>query len=413
MRTFLLIWVGQVLSAIGTVAARFAIIWWVASLTGSATALATVGIMEQALPVLLGPFAGALVDRWDRKRVLIVSDGMIAVASLAMAVLFWTDRIQVWHVYTVMLFRSVAFTFNFPAMNVVTALLVPDRHLTRVAGMNQMLQGGTSIVGPMLGALLLAVLPLHGIMLVDVVTAVVAIAPLLFVRVPHVAGTERKGSVLADVREGVLYVREWSGLLIALGAAVLGNFLIGPAFALLPLMVRNHFYGGAMQLGWMESALGLGVVAGGLALSIWGGFRRRVWTMLLGVAVSGGGLLVIGFAPSSAIGVAVAGMFITGLALSFVNGPMFALLQSTVAPEMQGRVIGLTGTLSGIAAPLGLAVAGPVADAIGIQPMYVICGVAFLAMAAALPFARPLLRIEEDGAALRAANKQAHAMPPG
>jgi len=402
MKTFLMIWIGQVFSAVGTMAARFAIIWWIASLTGSATALATVAIMEQALPVLIGPFAGALVDRWDRKRVLIVSDGLIALASLVLAVLFWTNQIQVWHVYAVMLFRSLAFTFNFPAMGVVTALLVPEQHLTRVAGMNQMLQGGTNIIGPMLGALLLAVLPLHGIMLVDVVTAAIAIAPLLFVFVPRPASSAQKQSVLADVRDGARYVRAWPGLVILLAGAVLANFLINPPFALMPLMVRNYFGGGAVQLGWMESALGLGIVAGGLGLSVWGGFKKKVWTMLVGVALSGAGLLVVGLAPATAILVAIAGMFVTGLSLAFVNGPMFALMQSAVAPEVQGRVFGLVGTLSGLAAPLGLAIAGPVADRIGIQPMYVICGVAFLAMAATFPFARPLMRIEEDGAALRA-----------
>ena len=404
MKTFLIIWIGQVFSSVGSVAARFAIIWWIASLTGSATALATAAIMDQAPYVLLGTFAGALVDRWDRKRVLIVSDCLMALAALVLAVLFWTGHIQVWHVYVVMLFRSILFAFYSPAMGVVTTLLVPDRHLTRVAGMNQMLQGGTNIIGPVLGALLLTLLPLHGIMLVDVATAAIAVAPLLFVLVPRPAASPRKQSVLADVRDGARYVRAWPGLVIALAGAVLANFLVGPTFALLPLLVRNYFGGGAVQLSWMESAMGLGIVVGGLTLSIWGGFRRKVWTMLMGVGVTGAGLLAVGLAPQTALFAAVAGMFITGLSLAFVNGPMIALLQSAVATEFQGRVFGLVGTLSGLAAPLGLAIAGPVADAIGIQPMYIICSAAFLAMAAAFPFARPLMRIEEDGARLRVAN---------
>jgi DHA3 family macrolide efflux protein-like MFS transporter len=404
MKTFLLIWIGQVFSSVGSVAARFAIIWWIASLTGSATALATAAIMDQAPAVLLGTFAGALVDRWDRKRMLIVSDTLMALAALVLAALFWTGRIQVWHVFAVMLFRSVVFAFYSPAMGVVTTLLVPERHLTRVAGMNQMLQGGTNIIGPVLGALLLAWLPLHGIMLVDVVTAAIAVAPLLFVAVPRPAASARKQSVLADVRDGARYVRAWPGLVIALSAAVLANFLISPTFSLMPLLVKDHFGGGAVQLSWMESAMGVGIILGGLALSVWGGFKKKVQTMLVGVASTGAGILLIGLAPQPAIYAAVAGMFITGLSLAFVNGPMFALLQSAVATEMQGRVFGLVGTLSGIAAPLGLAVAGPVADVIGIQPMYVICSAAFLGMAALLPFARPLVRIEEDGARLRAAN---------
>jgi DHA3 family macrolide efflux protein-like MFS transporter len=209
MRTFLIIWIGQVFSSVGTSVARFAVVWWIASLTGSATALATVTLMSQIPRVFLSPVAGALVDRWDRKRVLIASDGAIALASLALAILFWTGHIQVWHVYVVMLFQAVVHVFYNPAMLVVTGLLVPDQHLTRVAGMNQTLNGALNIGGPILGALLLAVLPLQNIMMIDVSTAVVAILPLLFVAVPRIARTvaEKKQSVMADLKCGIEYVR--------------------------------------------------------------------------------------------------------------------------------------------------------------------------------------------------------------
>ena len=404
MRTFLLIWIGQVFSSVGTVAARFAIIWWIASLTGSATALATVAIMDQLPHVLLGPFAGALVDRWNRKRVLIASDGLIALASLLLAVLFWTDQIQVWHVFIVMLFRSVVHTFYSPAMAVVTTLLVPEKHLTRVAGMNQTLGGSLNIIGPMLGALLLVLLPLHSIMLIDLFTAIVAIVPLAIVSVPRPPASPRRQSVFADVLDGARYIRAWPGLVVLLAGAVLANFLINPPMVLTPLLVKDYFGGGALELSWMEAALGFGIVAGGLILSAWGGFKRKVWTILAGVAAAGLGLFIVGMAPASAILVAVAGMFVIGVTLALINGPVMALLQSTVAPEVQGRVFGLVGTLSGMAAPLGLAIAGPLADGIGIQPMYIIAGVAFLAMAVGFTFSKPLMRIEEDAAAIRAAN---------
>jgi len=403
MRIFLTIWVGQMFSSAGTVVARFGIIWWIASLTGSATALAMATLMSEIPRVVLSPLAGALVDRWDRKRVLILSDGLIALLSLALAVLFWTGQIQVWHVYVVMLLRAVIDAFNGPAMLVVTGLLVPDKHLTRVAGMNQTLSGTLGIVGPMLGALLLAVLPLQGIMLVDVFTAALAILPLLFVQVPRPAAkaVESKQSVLADLREGLEYVRAWPGLLYLLAGAAVARFVLIPAFSLAPLLITNHFGGGALELGWLESGFGLGVIAGGLALSVWGGFKKKILTMIMGTALEAVGLLVVGVAPATALMLGIAGLFVGGAAVSFIDGPITALMQAAVAPEFQGRVFTLVLAISGLSAPLGLAIAGPVADRIGVQAMYVISAVVFIAIAAVFSMVKPLLRIEEDGATLR------------
>jgi DHA3 family macrolide efflux protein-like MFS transporter len=403
MKTFLTIWVGQVLSSVGTVVGRFAIIWWIASLTGSATALAMATLMSEIPRVVLSPVAGALVDRWDRKRVLIISDGVIALLSLALAVLFWTGQIQVWHVYVVMLLRAVVYTFNGPAMLVVTGLLVPDRHLTRVAGMNQTLHGALGIVGPMLGALLLAVLPLEGIMLIDVATAALAIVPLVFVRVPRptAAAAKERQSVLADLREGLEYVRAWPGLLYLLVGAAVARFVLIPAFSLAPLLITNHFGGGALELGWLESGFGFGVIAGGLALSVWGGFKKKIWTVAMGTALAAVGLLSVGVAPATALLLALAGLFVVGASVSFIDGPITALLQATVSPEMQGRVFTLVLAISGVSAPLGLAIAGPVADRIGVQTIYIISAAVFIGVAAAFGTVKPLMRIEEDGTALR------------
>jgi DHA3 family macrolide efflux protein-like MFS transporter len=402
MGTFLVIWIGQVLSSVGTAIARFAVVWWIASLTGSATALATVTMMSQIPRVFLSPVAGALVDRWDRKRVLIASDGAMALASLALAILFWTGYIQVWHVYVVMLFQAIVQYFNSPAMLVVTGLLVPDQHLTRVAGANQALNGALNIGGPILGALLLAVLPLESIMLIDVSTALLAILPLLFVSVPRItrAAAEKRQSVIADLKEGIRYVRAWPGLIVLLVGAAVANFVLTPAFSLTPLLITKHFGGGALELSWLESAFGFGVIAGGLALSTWGGFKKNILTTILGAGLCATGLLGVGLAPASALALAIAGIFVAGVSISFIDGPLMAIMQRVVARDMQGRVFSLTSAISGAAAPLGLALFGPLADRVGVPPIYVACGIVLAAVAFLFGLAKPVLRIEEDGAAL-------------
>ena len=267
---FLTMWTGQALSLLGSSVAQFALVWWVTKLTGSATVLATATIMAVLPGVLLGPIAGAYVDRASRKRVMIAADGVVALAALWLAFLFWSGAIQVWHVYVAMFIRAVGGSFHWPAMQASTSLMVPKEHLSRVAGLNQAMYGLMSIAGPPLGALLMAVLPLHAIMLVDVGTALLAIVLLLFVSVPQplrAAGVDAAGSkpsIWADVVQGLRYVAGWPGLLMLLIAAMIINLVISPASSLMPL--------GLAVAGPLSDSLGIRVwyIIGGLACIVIG-----------------------------------------------------------------------------------------------------------------------------------------------
>jgi DHA3 family macrolide efflux protein-like MFS transporter len=207
---FFAIWVGQQISLIGSTLAQFALVWWLTQTTGSATILA-IAVAIATLPnIFLGPFVGALVDRWSRRIILIVADGAVAVASALLAVLFWSGAIQIWHVYVILLVRALGTTFHWPAMAATTPLMVPDQHLPRVAGLNQAIGGAVDIIAPPLGALLLGLLALHQIMLIDVVTAALAILPLLFIPVPQpprlASSDDVKSTIWADMGAGFHYV---------------------------------------------------------------------------------------------------------------------------------------------------------------------------------------------------------------
>jgi DHA3 family macrolide efflux protein-like MFS transporter len=403
---FFTIWTGQAFSLVGSRVLEFALIWWLTQLTGSATVLATATLMWVVPQVFLGPVAGALVDRWNRRVVMIVADSLIALVALWLAYLFWTGSIQIWHVYVGLLVRGIGGCFHWPAMQASTSLMVPDEHLTRVAGLNQTMQGALNVVGPPLGAMLLALLPFEGIMLMDVGTAMFAVAPLFFVHVPQPEraaepedGRPARGkapSVWSDVRAGLRYVWGWPGLFAVLIMATVLNFVVNPAFSLMPLLVKGHFGGDALQLGWLESSWGIGLVLGGLFLSAWGGFRRRVYTSLTGIVVQGVGIMLIGLAPANAFWLAVAGMFVGGVMNALVNGPMFAVLQAVVAPDMQGRVFTVVKSMASAAWPLSLAVAGPVADAVGVRPWYVVGGAVSVIMGLGAFFVPVIVNIEQN-----------------
>jgi DHA3 family macrolide efflux protein-like MFS transporter len=384
---FFTIWIGQALSLVGSGLGGFALVWWLTATTGSATVLATAGLVQVLPGVILGPFVGALVDRWNRRVVMMVADAAIALFSAWLAWLFWAGTLQIWHVYAIMFVRAVGGTFHWPAMQASTSLMVPKDQLSRVAGMNQMLEGILNVISPPLGALLMAVLPLHAIMAIDVTTAAFAIAPLLFVPVPQperrqAANGEREArpSIWEDVKAGFLYIWHWRGLSIILLLATLLNFLVNPGFSLVPILVVKHFGGGVTQLAWMNSAWGLGAVAGGLALSVWGGFRLKIRTSLLGMLGMSVGILIVGFVPSTLFELGVLGMFLAGFMNPITNGPFFALLQDVVAPDMQGRVFTVIASTCAAASPLGMAIAGPVADRLGVQIWFVTGGIAGLLM---------------------------------
>ncbi len=417
MRKFFIVWTGQAFSLFGSALVQFALAWWLTKSTGSATVLATATLVGLLPQVLAGPFVGALVDRWDRKRIMIAADLAVAAVTAVLVALFAVGAIRPWHVYLAALARGLGQTFHFPAMQAATPLLVPKEHLARVAGLNQGLQGAITVVAPPVGALALGLLPVPAVLAVDIVTAVVAVACLAAVAIPRPepsaagAGQGRPG-VLADMAAGFRYLWAWPGLALLLGMAAILNFFLVPTMSLQPILVVKHFGGGPLELSWMQAAMGLGFVAGGLGLGAWGGFKRKILTSLMGVALAGAGIGSIGFVPAGIIGAAVALVFVAGAALSLANGPLFAIMQATVAKDMQGRVFTLLGSLSGAMMPLGLALAGPVADVIGVRSWYLVAGAVTVAMAAAGFFLPSLKRIEEHPGGAREVEVAGSALPP-
>ena len=416
---FFTIWAGQAISLLGSNLAQFALVWWLTKTTGSATILATASLVALLPAIVLGPFAGALVDRWNRRTVMILADALVALGAAWLVYLFWADAMQVWHVYVLVLLRALGGAFHWPAMQVSTSLMVPEEHLARIGGLNQTLHGLVNIVSPPLGAILLSVLPFYAVMGIDVVTALCAIGLLLSIRIPQprlapeATASLSVASVWADVRVGLRYVWHWPGLRWVLVIATLLNLIMNPAFSLLPLLVTEHFGGGALELGWMESAWGVGVVLGGLLLSVWGGFRRRMWTAIMGLAGIGVGTLLVGLAPGWALSLAVAAFALHGFMNPLANGPLFAIVQAKVAPEMQGRVFTVIMSASSAMTPLGLAVAGPMADGLGLSAWFAFAGVSCLLIALSIPLLPAVMNLENSQSLHDQATPEVSSPAPG
>jgi DHA3 family macrolide efflux protein-like MFS transporter len=399
MKPFLALWAGQALSLVGSSAVQFALIWWLTQETGSPAVLAMAALLGLLPTVALGPVIGVLVDRWDRKRVMMAADGLVALASLALALLYFAGTATVGVVFLILFLRGLGGAFHSPAMLASTSLMVPDEHLTRIQGLNQLLQGGVGIVAAPLGALLLGLLPMTGVMLVDVGTALFALIPLAFIRVPPPRRDDRTsgepvGSIWSEMVAGGRYLVKRRGHVTLVVMAALINMCLVPAFSLLPLLVSEKLGGDALRLGWLTSALGIGTIAGGIALGVWGGTRRRILTVLPALVGLGVGVIALGLAPGQAP--ALAAILFVGLVAPLANGPIQAILQATVAADYQGRVFTLIGSIAGAMAPLGLLLAAPVAEALGVRAWYVAGGLLSIAMGIAGFFLPSLMRIEES-----------------
>jgi DHA3 family macrolide efflux protein-like MFS transporter len=386
----------------GSQLVQFALVWWLTIITGSATVLSLATLAAILPQILLGPFAGAVVDRGSRRWIMILADGFIAAATLFLALLFWLHLASVLAVCLILMVRSAGAAFHWPAMQASTTLMVPRRHLARIGGLNQLLSGAASVIIPPIGALAMTVLPMQAILAIDVVSAIPAIVPLLFIAIPQpprradaapLAG--KPASLWADMREGWRYIVGWRALLILVGIGVLINMVGQAAGAMLPLLVMKHFQGGAAELGLWESALGVGAILGGLTLSLWGGFRRKVVTQMVALTLDGLVLMGIGLAAPKYFPFTVAAVFVVGFLEAFVLGVGGAIAQALIPPDLQGRVLSLISSLTQGLSPFGLLIAGPFADAFGVQTWWVMAAV-FISIMGVVALSIPMVAHIED-----------------
>jgi DHA3 family macrolide efflux protein-like MFS transporter len=362
MTTFLVVWAGQVISALGSYLTGFALAVWVYQQTGSATYFALISLVTTLPGMLLLPFAGALVDRWDRRWAMILGDSGAGIATLALALLIWKGHLELWEIYVLMAVISTFGAIGWPAFSAATTLLVPRRHLGRASGMTQLGDASAQIIAPLLAGAMIVTIGRQGVVLLDFTSYVVAIAALLVVRFPRPPaapeGTAARGSLWREARSGWSFIRQRPGLLALLVLLAITNSGTGMVQVLLSPMVLS--FASAAVLGRVLTVAGCGMLAGGLVMTAWGGPRRRV-AGLLGFLLLQGAVLPFGALRASAVLIG-AGAFVYLFAAPIFNGTSQALWQCKVPPGLQGRVFAVRRLVAWSTLPLSYLVAGPLAD---------------------------------------------------
>ncbi|RJQ41620.1 MAG: MFS transporter [Anaerolineaceae bacterium] len=400
-RPFFPFWASQMLSLLGSSLVQFSLVWWLTKETGSATVLAMASMFALIPEIVIQPFAGAITDRINRKKVIILSDAAIALATLVLGVFFFLDHVEIWYIYVIMMIRGIGSAFHYPAEQASVSLMVPKDQLARIAGLNQAAKGVINIVAAPMGALVMDLIGVEGSLLIDVVTAILAIGIVSFTFIPRQQQLAKKdgtwfGVVMHDMKEGFQYLIGWKGLMVITVMALIFKIALSPAFSLIPLLVSSHFLGDAAKYSMVEVAAGIGIIGGGSILGMWGGFKKKVYTMLMGGIGVGLGMILLGSIPQDGFFFSLPTMFLIGFMIPMVDGSLMAIMQEKIDNEYQGRVFTMFGSILYLSTPVGLAIAGPVSDALGVQFWFILAGVLVILTMAGGLFFKSLREIEKE-----------------
>lgn len=397
-RAFAIIWSGQFFSILTSSLVNFAIIIWLSLETGSAEMLAWVAIAALLPQTVIGPFTGALIDRWNRKRIMMLADSFIALCTLVLATLFWLDIAQIWHIFALLGLRSIGSAFHMPAMQASVPLLAPTDQLTRIAGVNQIIASVSQIAGPALGAMLITIWDIEYVLLFDVAGALLAVTSLFFVHIPNPEKEEGKErDILKEMKEGAMIILRNRGLSLVFLYSVLVVFFLVPISVLFPLMTLEYFKGTEFQAGIIEAIWSVGALAGGAIMGAKVYKVNRValvnWMYLLcGLTFLLSGLLspdgFVWFAVLTAIG---------GVSGAVYNSAFTGLIQTKIDPTALGRVFSMFFTFSLIPAMLGLIGIGFLADGLGLTTSFILSGIIILIIGVAAFLTPSAMRLDRQG----------------
>ncbi|MFJ1702598.1 amino acid adenylation domain-containing protein [Kitasatospora sp. NPDC088346] len=356
--TFAKVAIGQFVSMIGTGLSTFALGVWVYLRTGSAFDFAMISVVAVLPAVLLLPVAGAVADRTDRRRIMIVTDTVAALGMLSLGLLLWTDLLQLWHVYLVACIGSTCTAFQRPAYLAAITQLVPKRYLGQANGLAQLGAGAGDMMAVLAGGVLVSLIGLHGVVLFDMVTFLIGVSALLMVRFPDTMFEKQEEPLLREVVTGWRYIVRRHSLVAMVVFFVVFNYLFAVVTVLVTPMVLAA--GSAVELGVVTAVGGVGAMTGALVMALWGGTRRRSVGMIGFTSVVGAAAVLAGIRPQPVF--VACGLFVLWGSLMILNSHWMALIQTKVGMELQGRVLATNQMLAMSMMPLGFLTAGPLSD---------------------------------------------------
>jgi len=382
-RNFAIIWSGQAVSIFTSAVIQMALIWYLTDRTGSAAVLSMatlVGFLPQAI---LGPFIGVLIDRYDRKWIMVYADLMIAALTLILAVVGFIQELPIWLIMVVLCFRSIGTAFHAPSLQAVTPLIVPKESLVSCAGYSQGVESVSLLLSPAVAAVLYSVLDISAILLTDIVGAAFAMITIMITQIPKVkkSDEEKVPNVIREAKEGLAILHKEKGMTALIMINAIYAIIYFPIGSLYPLICMSYFGGTFKESSVVEIVFSAGTLLGALVLGKWGARIDKIVAIIASVAVMGMGLVLTGLLSPSQLNLFILLAGVMGITIPFYHGVLMAIFQTKIQEEYLGRVLSLSASLSMIAMPFGLIMAGTFADVIGVEKWFFVSGLLTLLIA--------------------------------
>lgn len=394
------IWAGQAVSMVTSYAAGYAAVWYITETTGSALMLAVATICAYLPQGLLSPFGGVLADKYNRKTVMIAADLSIGVVSLILGAIILMGHVTFGLILIMVIVRSIGQAFHGPAMMAAMPLLVPEKHLLRINTLDQLLISIASVGAPAFGIFLYTTIGFYSVMFLDFFGAIVAVAGLALAKIPAVHDeTTDDQHALANMRDGWRALASTRGLVVLIVGITIGLMAFAPLGAVFPLMTYEHFNGDGYMAALVEAAFGIGMIAGSVVLMAWGGGKRLARLMAIAALVVGVTTTACGLLASDMFWAFVVLCAVMAMACAWFNGPLITLVQKNVPPEKTGRALGFTTAAIGLASPVGVAVGGALAEAIGIAAFFVVDGLVCVALGVLLYLPKSVRALDREAPA--------------
>lgn len=379
----------QTVTLLGSSIVQYAIIWYI-TLTTSSGLMITISTLCGFLPQLvISLFAGVWVDRYNRKYVSMISDAVIALVTLLLAVAFILGYKPLWLIFAVLAVRSFGTGIQTPTVNAIIPQLVPKDRLIKINGINSTLSSLNMLIAPAASGVLYAYFSIEKIFFADVITAAIGLVFMSMLKIAKLTNSNLDGkSTIKVIGEGFHYLRQNPFISYLIMFLIIMMILISPAAFMTPLMVSRSFGPEAWRLAINEMAFSSGAITGGILIAMWGGFTSRLRTTLFAGGAYGFFMIALGCAPLFSIYLAF--NFLIGITMPCFNAPVTSLLQEKVIPEMHGRIFSLVQVANCCALPLGMVLFGPLADHFRIEHLLVIAGVLVLLLCVQLFVKRKL-----------------------
>ena len=374
-KQFKRLWFGQIISLLGSEIVQFALIWWITIETESSYFLSLSMFLAFIPAILIGPFAGVLVDKWDKKRLIVITDLLQAITTAMLILSFYLGFGNIWLIIGLNFIRAIFQSFHSPAFMTIVTLMVPREKLSQINGISQLITAISQMLGPIFGALLMSVIPkIENILWVDVITFLFAIIMLIKVKIPKiehkVKDSQSDQSFKAKFKEGFQIIRNVKGMTTILIIAMLANFLLMPINTQFSLFIYRDHSGTEMDMALVSAGMSFAVVAGALASSAKKEWKNKVNIFLLGTMMVFIGIAIIALTPFQQFWVMFVGSLIGFFGDPILQAMLRTIIQFTIPPEAMGRVGSILRMMTSVAMPLGIILSGPIADLIEIKYLF-------------------------------------------